>query len=242
MKSPMLWRRHRDTAPALTDDQLSATWQVISLLLDYPSIEVYEHLRFLHEILDQLPEAVRLPLAEFVDDAAEVPLAQLQQEYVDVFDVTRRCSLHLTYFTHGDTRRRGVALVDFKAAYRRAGMELADESAELPDHLPIVLEFGAYVDRALGWKLLNDHRVGIELLHRALTANGSRWASLISALRATLPSLGADDDTALAKLIADGPPSENVGLDTSPYSIDPRLNPHPEPIDLGSRIPVGAPR
>ena len=70
-----------------------------------------------------------------------------RQEYVDTFDVTRKCSLHLTYFTQGDTRRRGVALVEFKQAYRKAGVEF-DTDAELPDHLCVVLEFGAVQDWA----------------------------------------------------------------------------------------------
>ena len=61
----------------------------------------------------------------------------------------------------------------------------------------------------------------------------SRWLLVVDALRATLPSLGEDDELALAELIAAGPPSEDVGIDTSPYGVDPRLNPRPEPVDLG---------
>ena len=61
---------------------------------------------------------------------------------------------------------------------------------------------------------------------------------------ATLPELDGDDETALLRLVAEGPPQEDVGLE--PYAIDPRLNPRPDPVDttamLGTTIPVGAPR
>ena len=98
---------------------------------------------------------------------------QLQRDYVETFDVTRRCCLYLTYFAHGDTRKRGLALVQFKQAYREAGVEL--DAAELPDHLCVVLEFGATVDAETAWRLLNDHRAGIEMLRIALAETGSPW-------------------------------------------------------------------
>ena len=70
------------------------------------------------------------------------------------------------------------------------------------------------------------------------------WLDVVDALRATLPVLAGDDEEALARLIAEGPPQEEVGLE--PYSIDPRMNPRPGPVDttamLGTTIPVGAPR
>lgn len=227
------WSRHRRTDNQLPDDVLAATWQSVSLLLEYPDVEVVQQFSTIREVAEQLPPDVGRPLVTFLDGACALPLAELQTDYVDTFDVTRKCSLHLTYFSSGDTRRRGVELVEFKQAYRRAGVELADGNGELPDFLPVLLEFGAFTSKDTAWKLLNDHRVGVELLHRALVRRESRWLPVVDALRATLPSLGEDDELALAELIAAGPPSEDVGIDTSPYGVDPRLNPRPEPVDLG---------
>lgn len=227
------WRRHRRTTADLPEDVLTATWQAVSLLLEYPDAESAQHFSTIREVAWQLPPEIGPPLIAFLDDATAIPLPDLQSDYVDTFDVTRKCSLHLTYFTSGDTRRRGVALVEFKQAYRHAGVELSDESSELPDFLPVLLEFGAFTDRDTAWKLLNAHRVGLELLHAALAKRESRWLPVVDALRATLPSLGEDDETALVELIASGPPSEDVGIDSSPYSVDPRINPRPAPIDLG---------
>lgn len=227
------WQRHRRRTADLPEDVLTATWQAVSVLLEYPDAQSVQRFPAVRGVAQQLPPQIGEQLLCFLDDAQRLELPQLQTDYVDTFDVTRKCSLHLTYFTTGDTRRRGVALVEFKQAYRRAGVELTDESSELPDFLPVLLEFGAFTDRESAWKLLNAHRVGVELLHAALVKRESRWLPVIDALRATLPSLGDDDEAALRQLIASGPPSEEVGIDTSPYSMDPRLNPRPAPTDLG---------
>ncbi|MGB3830053.1 MAG: nitrate reductase molybdenum cofactor assembly chaperone [Ornithinimicrobium sp.] len=235
----MLWRRNRRSRPDLDRRHVADAWQIVSLLLDYPDETLVERLPMLTGVIRDLPEAVAEPLSRLVDHLGAQPLGRLQRDYVETFDVTRKCCLHLSFFTHGDTRKRGVALVQFKQAYRRHGAEI--DELELPDHLCVLLEFGALHDVDTAWKLLNDHRVGIELLHRALTRKDSPWTDGIRALRATLPTLAGDDEQALAALIAQGPPTEEVGLDSSPYSIDPRLNPKPESsaTHLGATIPVG---
>ena len=239
----MKWRRHRDAQPTISEQALADTWQVVSLLLDYPDDVLVSRVPMLRDVVAGLPEAQRKPLTEMLDTIAHGDLGALQAEYVDTFDVTRKCSLHLTYFTQGDTRRRGVALVEFKQAYRKAGVEF-DTDSELPDHLCVVLEFGAVQDQATAWALMIRHRVGIEVLKAGLAQRGSPWLPAVQALRSTLPELDGDDQTALIRLVAEGPPQEEVGLE--PYSIDPRMNPRPDPVDttalLGPTIPVGAPR
>ncbi len=239
----MRWSRHRAARPSLDERALADTWQLVSLLLDYPDELLLERLPAFREIAETLPATPRAHLVAALDRAAGTDLAELQCEYVDTFDVTRRCSLHLTYATHGDTRRRGVALVEFKQAYRKAGVEF-DLQTELPDHLCVVLEFGAVHDLTIAWDLLRRHRVSIELLRAGLERRHSPWQPVVDALRATLPELEGDDEEALLRLVAQGPPLEDVGLE--PYAMDPRLNPRPDPIDttalLGPTIPVGAPR
>lgn len=259
----MPWRRHRKAAPRLDARSQADAWQLCSLLLDYPDEQLAARVPLLRDVAAGLPPAVAEPLGRFLDHVGQVGLGELQRDYVDTFDVTRRCALHLTYFLHGDTRNRGVALVQFKQLYRQHGVELDDRSetgagAELPDHLAVVLEFGATVAPDAAWKLLNDHRVGIELLRRALERRGSPWLDVVAAVRATLPQLDGDDEQALARLIAQGPPQETVGIDDAPYAIDPALDhmrtpptdgcapagaraPHTAE-SLGPTIPVGAPR
>ncbi|HEX6056869.1 MAG TPA: nitrate reductase molybdenum cofactor assembly chaperone [Intrasporangium sp.] len=237
-------RTARTQAPALPPDQARIAWQAISLLLDYPSTEWAQSHDAIRRAVAGLPEGVRMPLGSFLDHVASQPLEQVQREYVVTFDHARRCCLFLTYFTFGDTRRRGVALVQFKQAYRRAGLEFTGD--ELPDHLCVVLEFGATADHAAAEKLLTDYRAGVEMLRLALQERSSPWAHLIVALCATLPELDGEGLAAVQRLIEEGPPQEDVGLEG--YALDPRLNPRPEldvPLDtktdLGRTIPVGAP-
>jgi nitrate reductase delta subunit len=234
-------RTSRHPAPRLDGQRLATAWQVLSLLLDYPDEALLGRLPVARRAAGTLPADVAEPVCRFLDFVRATPLAALQREYVETFDVTRRCCLYLTYFAHGDTRKRGLALVQFKQAYRRAGVEF--DAPELPDHLSVVLEFGAAYDAETAWKLLNDHRAGLEMLRIALADKGSAWHDLVLALVATLPELKGEDEEKVASLIAQGPPSEEVGLDLQPYAMDPRLNPRPgdEPVDLGHTIPVGAP-
>ena len=92
-----------------------------------------------------LPAAIGDSLRSFLDHLESTPLPQLQADYVETFDTRRRCNLFLTYFAHGDTRKRGMALLRFKQTYLASGFELDD--AELPDHLCVVLEYAATVDQ-----------------------------------------------------------------------------------------------
>lgn len=241
--TPIL-RRTRHPRPRLTGRKLATAWQVISLLLDYPDEGLLGRVPLLTGVTGPLPAPVRDPLRQFLTQLESTPLDQLQRAYVETFDITRRCCLYLTYFAHGDTRKRGLALVQFKQAYRKAGVQF--DADELPDHLAVVLEFGAAHDPDTTWGLLNDHRAGIEMLRIALAEKNSPWHEVIAALVATLPELKGDDQEQLARLVALGPPAEEVGLDLQPYALDPRFNPHPnppgsDPAMLGTTIPVGAP-
>jgi nitrate reductase delta subunit len=236
--------RSRHPSPRLDDASLATTWQVVSLLLDYPTEELLARRPVLASATAPLPASVRDPLRRFLETLGSRALGELQREYVETFDTTRRGCLYLTYSAHGDTRKRGLALVQVKQAYRRAGAELVQD--ELPDHLCVVLEFGATTDVDGAWRLLNDYRAGVELLRIALADRGSAWHDVVLALVATLPELKGEDADQVAALIAAGPPSEDVGLDTQPYALDPRLNEHNNPrpsdaVELGPTIPVGAP-
>lgn len=231
------FRRLAKSKSGLPDEQLRTAWQAVSLLLDYPSEESVARHDLVRRAIAPLPERVRMPLTSFLDHAASQPLEELQRDYVETFDHTRRCALYLTYFSYGDTRRRGVALVQFKQAYSRAGVDLSAD--ELPDHLAVVLEFGATADRDAAWKLLGEYRAGVEMLQLALHDRPSPWAQVLEALRATLPELDGEGLAAVQRLIDAGPPQEEVGL--QPYALDPRLSPQPEAVDLGRHIPVGAP-
>ena len=204
----------RRPAPSLPADQLTLVWQSASLLLDYPSDALLGRLDTIRAAADLLPRGIGDSLRTVVDHLARTPMTELQAEYVETFDTRRRCNLFLTYFAHGDTRQRGLALLRFKQTYLRSGylLDLDGEHGELPDHLCVVLEFAATVDQHLGRGLMLDHRAGLELLRLSLRDAGSPWAAAVDAVTATLPPLRGEEHDAVRRLAAEGPPEEEVGL------------------------------
>ncbi|HET8961550.1 nitrate reductase molybdenum cofactor assembly chaperone [Nocardioides sp.] len=210
--------RTKHPPPDWASDQLAATWQSASLLLGYPDARLREQLPIVRAAATRLPSRLGTPLLEVVDHLERNDLQVLQEAYVETFDTRRRCNLFLTYFAHGDTRKRGVALLRFKQTYLRSGVALdaqPDTGAELPDHLCVVLEYAATVDQEQGWRLLLDHRAGLELLRLSLLEQESPWAGAVAAISATFPPLRGDERDAVRALAAEGPPAEEVGL--TPY-------------------------
>jgi nitrate reductase delta subunit len=188
----------------------ATAWQVQSLLMGYPDAQLSSRLPLLRNVIKALPRPLADPLTVFVDHAGTTPLFELAADYVATFDHRKKFSPYLTYFAYGDTRKRGMALLRFKHAYRAAGLELDD--GELPDHLAVVLEFAATGDAAVGQRLLIEHRAGLELMRLGLHEAGSPWAHVLDSVSATLPPLGRRDHEAVARLAAEGPPEEEVGL------------------------------
>ena len=222
-----LTARRSATLPA---EQLAIAWQSASLLLGYPDEALLGRLDLLFRASHVLPDTVGGPVRSTVLHLQGAPLARLQEEYVETFDTRRRHNLFLTYFAHGDTRKRGVALLRFKQTYLRSGFVLDD--SELPDHLCVVLEYGATVDHELGRRLLLDHRAGLELLRMSLQEVESGWAGAVASVTATLPPLDGDEWDAIRRLAAEGPPEEEVGL--TPYATP--------GFDVGPAAPATAPQ
>ncbi|MBF6411750.1 nitrate reductase molybdenum cofactor assembly chaperone [Nocardia cyriacigeorgica] len=212
-------RRRPEPVVALSDRDRRLVWRTAALLLDYPNDATSKVLDQLAEAVTQLPDAVRSPLEAVVLHLRTTPPLELAAQYVETFDMRRRASLHLTFYAYGDTRKRGMALLRFKHAYRHAGVELGDE--ELPDHLPVLLEFAATVDPIGGERLLGEHVPVLELLRLSLSDSGSPYAGVLTAVVATLPPLTTADRRKIAELAAQGPPEEEVGLD--PFAMDPTM-------------------
>lgn len=193
--------------------------QVASWCLDYPDADLQAAVPRLRGALAEQPEAEPVQqLGRLVEHLARTPLADLQRHYVDVFDLSRKHALHLSYWTDGDTRRRGEVLARFKSAYRASGF-LVDTGGELPDHLPMVLEFAAVADPDAGMRLLEEYRPSVELLRIALDEIASPYVDAVRAVCATLPGPSPADRAAVMAMAA--PPVEMVGLEP----FDPRLLP-----------------
>jgi nitrate reductase delta subunit len=185
--------------------------QTASLVLGYPDELLLDRLPLLRSCLPELPSDAAAALAAVLDHLEGTDLLTAQRAYVDLFDLRRRCSLYLTYYAFGDTRKRGMALLRFQHAYRAAGMEpLGDE---LPDHLSVVCEFAAQGDLAEGLRLLAEQRAGIELLRLALQEAASPYVHAVDLVRAVLPEPAPQDLDRALELARAGPPAEDVGLE-----------------------------
>ena len=199
------------TARRIASREHAVVHRVAALLLEYPTQELLDLLPALRGAVGELDPRLGAPLTGVLDHLAATPLGELEAQYVTTFDLKRKHALYLTYYAYGDTRKRGVALVEIKQAYRAAGFELTE--AELPDHLAVVLEFAATGDREVGLRLLLEHRAGLELLRLALVDGRSPYAGALVAVSATLPPLEGEEREAVALLAAQGPPGEEVGLE-----------------------------
>jgi nitrate reductase delta subunit len=202
-------RTRRRRADAV-EPWVTATWQAASLLLGYPDDELRGRLPLLRDVVDRLPQPAAGALDVTLRHLEQAPAGDAAAGYVDTFDHRRRCCPYLTYYAYGDTRKRGMALLRFKHAYRAAGLVLGDD--ELPDHLAVVLEFAATGDPAAGRRLLLGHRAGLELLRLGLEDAGSPYTGVLQAVCATLPPLAVGDRESVLRLAAAGPPAEEVGL------------------------------
>jgi nitrate reductase delta subunit len=181
-----------------------------SLLLDYPDSSWFGRLDAVRAGVAGLPAAIAAPLTRFLESAVAAGVTEWQRRYVLTFDLKRKCSLYLSYYATGDTRKRGTALVTFLEAYRAAGWEF--DAQELPDYLPAVLEFSAVSDSPIAAALIASHREGIEVLRAALEAIESPWADVVRTVTLSLPPIDERTRERFVALVSEGPPTETVGL------------------------------
>ena len=213
-------RRRRPTGPSAAPPP----WALLSYLLRYPTAAVAAARPELASEVSALPEGpVRAALERFIVGFTGDQTA-LAARYVETFDLRRRASLDLSYYAHGDTRERGMALLRLKKLYRAAGLPMS--SAELPDHLTVMLAFAALAEPGRGEALLAEHRPAIELLRLSLHDLSSPYAHVLDAIAALLPTLTVSERSEVARLAREGPPDEAVGLE--PYGP-------PEAMPTGAR-------
>jgi nitrate reductase molybdenum cofactor assembly chaperone NarJ/NarW len=195
-------------------------WQCASLLLAYPDEQHAGRLNTVDQLLAHITGPVAGLLARTAATLRATDATRAAEDYVETFDLRRRSTMYLTYWTAGDTRNRGNEIHAFAAVYRDAGVE--PPGIEAPDYLPVVLEFAATVDPDAGRHLLTEHRVPIDVLHQALSEMESPYAHTVSAVCETLPA-ATDLDVQRARHLAKaGPPAEAVGLQPFTLTVPPR--------------------
>jgi nitrate reductase delta subunit len=195
-------------------------WQAASLLLAYPDDGQAERLDTVEELLDRISGPAAPLLQQTLSALHARDLMTAATDYVETFDLRRRCTMYLTYWTAGDTRNRGREMLVFATAYRDAGVE--PPRKEAPDHLPVVLEFAATVNPDVGRRLLTEHRVPIDVVCGALADAKSPYQHTVAAVCETLPAATDQEVRRAERLAKAGPPAEAVGLQPFTLTVPPK--------------------
>ena len=186
------------------------TFKALSALLSYPDEELRNAVPELRDVIDEeglLPADIRRPLEALIDEIAAGDLYASQERYVELFDRTRSLSLHLFEHVHGESRDRGQAMIDLKSLYEQNGLSLS--AAELPDFVPLFLEFHSTRPLPEAGRLLGQPAHILTALAERLEKRQSNYAAVFRAL------------DALALIVADTPDVELVpeGPDADPNDL-----------------------
>ncbi|AST68566.1 nitrate reductase molybdenum cofactor assembly chaperone [Kosakonia cowanii] len=186
---------------------------VISRLLEYPDAALWQHQQELFDALasgDNLSKADAQQVGIFLRDLTSQDLLDAQATYSELFDRGRATSLLLFEHVHGESRDRGQAMVDLLAQYERHGLQL--DSRELPDHLPLYLEYLAQLPAAEAIGGLQDIAPILALLQARLQQRESHYASLFDALL-TLTKTAVDNAQVAEKIAGEA-------RDDTPQALD----------------------
>ena len=159
------------------------TLKVLGFLLSYPSAQSIEVLGECREILEKekwLESSALSALGDLMEWMEKTDLLDLQEEYVDLFDRTPSLSLHLFEHVHGDSRERGQAMVDLSEIYKDAGLFI--NTKELPDYLPLFLEYLSLIDSDKACEDLGDVVNIISTIGGRLKNRSSLYISIFDAL------------------------------------------------------------
>lgn len=158
-------------------------FKAFSALLSYPSAEMREALPEIADIIRASPLVAareRQGLIELIGELGQGDLLAAEELYVDLFDRGRALSLHLFEHLHGESRDRGEAMVELKQLYAAGGFDLS--ARELPDYLPVLLEYLSCRDMIEARAMLADCAHILTTIGRSLLARRSRYATVLQAL------------------------------------------------------------
>lgn len=193
---------------------MDRTLKAISVILSYPTRELQAAMPEIGGVLaadSRLTAATRRALRPLVDDIAQSDIFDLEERFVMLFDRSRTLSLNLFEHVHGESRDRGGAMVSLMETYRDAGFEPA--TSELPDHLPVLLEFLSTLPAGEAQDTLADAAHIFEALATRLDRRESPYGAVFAALL-QLAGATADSDV-VAEMLAqlDDDPTDLEALD-----------------------------
>ena len=188
-----------------TTPPMARTLRVLARLLGYPEPELRAHLDLLRTELhaERALDAARLAEIDgLIDHLQRQDPLEAEADYVQLFDSGRRTALHLFEHVHGDSRDRGPALIDLAQTYEKAGLYLAE--GQMPDHLPVLLEFCSTQPPREARAFLGEVAHLFNVVFNALQQRHSRYASVLGAL------IELAGETASKVQIEDEPPLDQT--------------------------------
>jgi len=218
---------------------MSLTLRVLARLLSYPDAELRAHLDELRQALrleDALQPARRSEVEALIAGIAAQSAIDAEADYVQLFDSGRRTSLHLFEHVHGDSRDRGPAMIDLARTFEAAGLHLAE--GEMPDHLPVLLEYASTQPPREAQALLAETAHILAAIFSALEQRRSRYASVLGALielagetaaPVSLPEEAALDDSWAEPAAFDGCSSAGQSRPEQPQPIHIQRRPQAAP-------------
>lgn len=192
------------------------TLKALSALLAYPTADLQEAVPDLRAALKAealVPSPIRSQLDKLLDEIEGGDLFDLQERYVLLFDRTRSLSLHIFEHVHGESRDRGQAMIDLKSLYENAGLEMA--ASELPDFLPLFLEFLSTRDRVEAWDLLAQPVHIFEALAERLRKRRSPYEAAFRAMVALAAQKPKAEDVAPLLQLPDPDADDLAALDAA---------------------------
>ena len=209
------------------------TLRALAALLSYPSSELKANIASVKEVLEReeaLSRSDRSRIAMLLKRFAEDDLLDLQSTYSELFDRSRSLSLHLFEHVHGDSRERGQAMIDLGQQYMESGFFL--EGGELPDFVPVFLEFASCLPSADSREMLAQPAHVFAALAERLDKRDSDYSAIFHCL-VTLTKARADDDARAA--VDQNTPSED------PADIDAEWEEAPVSFNLAGAHEMGGP-
>jgi nitrate reductase delta subunit len=155
-------------------------YKIAARLLDYPDADLMENLEAVQQLVQadhEVNAEEKRVVLELVNWMRSLDLTRLQQAYVDTFDMTPEHDLHLTHHLFGESRERGPAMVEISEHYKAAGLEVSN--GELPDFLPLILEYVSMLDEMQARFFLNDAAKVLTVLADNLEKVDSLYGRLI---------------------------------------------------------------
>jgi nitrate reductase delta subunit len=208
---------------------MNKTFKALSALLSYPTAELQAAAGEIGEIIEAetaVPGRIRNQLRRLIEEFAGGDLYDLQERYVLLFDRTRSLSLHLFEHVHGESRDRGQAMIDLKALYEQNGLAIG--AAELPDFVPLFLEFLSTRPTDEACELLGQPAHIFSALAERLRKRQSAYEAAFRALVALAASKPANEAVSTLLQEPDPDATDLAALDAvwedEPVSFGPSAN------------------